>query len=100
MTYIIERRDVKLVRRVAVGRVCDVCGRKVRGQARLWWRLAVSPSHGPRRERLRRLRHLHICSARCLLHKLGAAHKGTRVNLRFHGRAGTALRGLAFGGAR
>jgi hypothetical protein len=54
---------------------------------------------GTWRERLRRMRHMHICSPRCLLNKLSAANPRTRITLRFIGPARTAIRGLAFKGS-
>lgn len=98
MSYITEWKSGSWRRKFAVGRKCDVCGRTIRGRAPAWWRLRLHPNTGPRRERLRRVRRLHVCSARCLLRKLGAANSRTRIGLRYAGPARASLRGLAFDG--
>jgi len=94
MAYLTEWKSGTWRRKVAVGRRCDVCGRTVRGRAVGWWRLNVFRSKGDRRQRLRGLRRLHVCSSRCLVRRLAGARAGTRIGLQFHGAAKLAIRGL------
>jgi len=100
MSAITEWKSGTWRRKRLVGTKCDVCGRTARGRAPFWWRVNLWPAKGPRRQRLRGLRRLDLCSARCLLRKLDAAHAGRSVGLRFSGSARMALRGLTFGPAR
>jgi hypothetical protein len=95
VSYLTEWKTGQWRRKIVVGRKCDRCGKVKRGQAAAFWRVNVWPiAARSRRDRRRAARRLHLCSARCLLLKLGAMTGKVRVRVTGGGSPRPLLAGL------